>query len=184
MHMSFTIKGREGLGRKLWQKCHELCWILPNCSTNTRHTRVSFPSLMDNMQPMTTHKPGNRNGPNKYSHAPARFSICDKNKMPHMISRKTCIPQASRWQVPGTWKGWGSSLYLTCPSLGLGIYRSQSLTGLFKKWCFRILICPSFSFCHISLLIENWQQKCLQPQISRRTWRHSNRLKYFDFYEF
>lgn len=146
MHMRFTIKGREGLGRELWQKCHELCWILLNCSTNPRNTRVSFPSLMDKMQPMTTHKPGNRNGPNKYSLASARFSVCDKTKKPHMISCKTCIPQASCWHVLGTWKGWGSSLYLTCPSWGLGIYRSQCLMGLFKKRCFRILICLPFLF--------------------------------------
>ena len=54
--MRFTIKGREGLGRELWQKCHELCWILLNCSTNPRHTRVSFPSLMDKMPEITTSK--------------------------------------------------------------------------------------------------------------------------------
>lgn len=105
--------------------------------------RVNFSSLMDNTQPMTTHKPRNTTDPNKCGHAPARFSVCDKNKMAHSTpwNRITCIPQASSWLGPWAW--WRCPPH-SPPSWGLGLCHSL-LQGI-KKWCFGVLICLPFLF--------------------------------------
>ena len=184
MHMGFTIQGGGGLGRELWQKCHgsvgpywTVQWTQGTLGSTFHHLWITYspwPHTSHEREMVLIHTAMHQQD-YQFATRIKWLVLC------HIIvwhaSHKPAVDMILEDEKDG-------DLLLTSPpSLRPGTHVSQSFTG-FEEVMLLNSNWSSFSFCHVSLLIENWQQKCPQPQIPIRTWRRSNRLKYFDFYEF
>lgn len=74
-HMGFTMKEEGSWGESFDKNALGSAGLYQTVRWTQSTYRVNFPSLMDIIQPGTTHRPWQRNHPNKYDCASARVSV-------------------------------------------------------------------------------------------------------------